>query len=107
MLQLVDQHSGASVLLHLSACDLATSEHVSICSQACMADGSLLQILAGMVVLSHHWYNSSAGDGSLVSTGIAQSASRASCGLAPLYLACWSTCLTDLTHALANPLDCR
>ena len=49
----------------------------------------------------------SAGDGSLVSMGVAQSASRASCGSAPLYLAHWSACLTDLMHALANPLDCR
>ena len=71
-----------------------------------MANGSLLHILAGMVVLSQCWYNSSAGDGSLVLIGVAQSASRARCGLAPLYLAHWSACLTDLTHALANPLDC-
>ena len=71
-----------------------------------MDDGSLLQILAGMVVLSQHWYNSSAGDGSLVLMGIAQSASRASCGLALLYLAHWSACLMDLMHASANPLDC-
>ena len=71
-----------------------------------MDDGSLLQILAGMVVLSQHWYNSSAGDESLVLMGVAQSASRASCGLALLYLACWSVCLTDLTHASVNPWDC-
>ena len=71
-----------------------------------MADGSLLCILAGMVVLSQHWYTSSAGNGSLVSMGVAQSASKASCGSAPLYLALWSVCLTDLMHALANPLDC-
>ena len=71
-----------------------------------MADGLLLHILAGMVVLSWCWYNSSAGDGSLVSMGVAQSASRASCGLALLYLAHWSACLTDLMHALANLLDC-
>ena len=71
-----------------------------------MDDGSLLQILAGMVVLSQHWYNSSAGNGSLVLMGIAQSASRASCGLALLYLAHWSACLMDLMHASANPLDC-
>ena len=71
-----------------------------------MADGSLLHILAGMVVQSQCWYNSSAGDGSLVSMGVAQSASKARCGLAPLYLACWSVCLMDLTHASANPLDC-
>ena len=71
-----------------------------------MADGSLLYILARMVVLSRHWYNSSAGDGSLVSMGVAQSASRVRCGLAPLYLALWSACLTDLMHASANPLDC-
>ena len=72
----------------------------------CVADGSLLQILVGMVVLSQHWYNSSAGDGSLVLMGVAWSASKARCGLAPLYLACWSACLTDLMHASANPLDC-
>ena len=71
-----------------------------------MEEGSLLQILAGMVVLSWHCYNSSAGDGSLVSMGVAQSASRASCGLALLYLAHWSVCLMDLTHASANLLDC-
>ena len=71
-------------MLHLSACDLVALEHVSICSQSCMADGSLLHILAGMVVLSQHWYNSSAGDGSLLSMGIAWSASKARCGLAPL-----------------------
>ena len=40
-----------------------------------------------MVVLSQHWYNSSAGDGSLVLIGAAQSASRARCGSALLYLA--------------------
>ena len=71
-----------------------------------MDEGSLLQILAKMVVLSWHWYNSSAGDGNLVSMGAAQSASRASCGLAPLYLVCWSACLMDLMHASANLLDC-
>ena len=71
-----------------------------------MADGSSLHILARMVVLSQHWYNSSAGDESLVSMGVAQSTSSASCGSAPLYLACWSACLTDLMHALANLLDC-
>ena len=36
-----------------------------------MNDGSLLQILAGMLVLSQHWYNSSAGDGNLVLMGAA------------------------------------
>ena len=71
-----------------------------------MADGFLLHILAGMVVLNRCWYNSSAGDGSLVSMGVAQSASRASCGSALLYLAHWSVCLTDLMHASANLLDC-
>ena len=50
-----------------------------------MADGLLLCILARMVVLSQHWYNSSAGDGTLVSMGVAQSASKASCGLALLF----------------------
>ena len=91
-------------MLHLSACDLAASEHVSICSWTCMADWLLLHILARMVILSQHWYNSSAGDGSLLSMGIARSPSKARCGLAPVYLACWSACLADLTHALANPL---
>ena len=71
-----------------------------------MADGLLLHILAKMVVLSQCWYSSSAGDGSLVLMGVAQSASRASCGLALLYLAHWSAGLMDLMHALANPLDC-
>ena len=71
-----------------------------------MADGSLLRILARMVVLSEHWYNSSVGDGSLVSMGVARSTSKGSWGLAPLYLALWSACLTDLTHASVNPLDC-
>ena len=71
-----------------------------------MAAGLLLQILAGMVVLSWHWYNSSAGDGSLVLMGVAWSVSRVNCGLAPLYLACWSVCLMDLMHTSANPLDC-
>ena len=71
-----------------------------------MADGSLLLILARMVVLTWHWYNSSAGYGSLLSMGIAQRASKARFGLAPLYLAHWSAYLADLTHALANLLDC-
>ena len=71
-----------------------------------MAGGSLLQILARMVVLSWCWYNSTAGDGSLVWMVVTWSASKASCGSAPLYLAHWSACLTDLTHALVNPLDC-
>ena len=74
--------------------------------QTCMADGSLLQILARMVVLIWHWYNSSAGDGSLVLMGVALSASKVSCGSAPLYLTHWTACLMDLTHASANPLDC-
>ena len=71
-----------------------------------MADGLLLHILARMVVLSQCWYNSSAGDGSLVLIGVAQSASKARCGSARLYFAHWSVCLTDLMHASANPLDC-
>ena len=71
-----------------------------------MEDGPLLQILAGMVVLSWHWYNGSAQDGSLVLMGVARSASKVSCGLALLYFAHWNACLTDLMHALANPLDC-
>ena len=98
---------GASVLLDLSACDLTALECVSICSQTCMADGLLLHILAGMVVLSRCWYNSSAGDGSLLSMGIARRASKARCGSAPLYLAHWSACLADLTHTSANPWDCK
>ena len=100
-------YSGASVLLHLSACALADSEHASICSWTCGADGLLLHILARMVVLSRCWYNSSAGDGRLVSIGVAQSASKARCGLALLYLAHWSACLMDLMHASVNPLDCE
>ena len=99
-------YSGASVLLCLSACALAALEHVLICSWPCVAHGLLLPILARMVVLSWHWYNSLAGNGSLVSVGVAWSASRARSGLAPLYLACWSACLTDLMHASMNPLDC-
>ena len=71
-----------------------------------MADGSLLHILDRMVVLSQHWYKSSPGDGSLVSIGVAQSASKARCGYALLYLTHWSACLVDLMHALANPFDC-
>ena len=71
-----------------------------------MADGLLLHILARMVVLIQCWYNSSGGDGSLVLMGVARSASKVRCGSALLYLACWSACLVDLMHALANPLDC-
>ena len=69
-----------------------------------MADGSLLHILARMVVLSQHWYNSSAGDGSMVSMGVVWSASKASCGLALLYLACWNACLTDLMACLGKSI---
>ena len=72
-----------------------------------MADGLLLHILARMVDLSQCWYNSSAEDGSLLLMSIAWSASKARCGLAPLYLAHWSACLADLTHVSTNPLDCR
>ena len=93
-------------MLHLSACDLTALEHVSICSQTYRVDGSLLHILAGMVVLCWCWYNSSAGDGSLLLMGVVQSASKARCGSAPLYLAHWSACFADLTQASANPLDC-
>ena len=71
-----------------------------------MADGLLLHILARMVVLSWCWYNSSAGDGSLVLMSVAWSASKARCGSALLYLVHWSACLTYLMHASANPLDC-
>ena len=66
----------------------------------------MLCILAGMVVLSQCWYNSSAGDGSLMLMGVVQRASKARCGSAPLYLAHWSACLADLTNASANLLDC-
>ena len=69
-----------------------------------MTDGSLLHILARMVVLSQHWYNSSARDGSLVSIGVAQSASKASCGSAPLYLALWSACLMGLDACLSESI---
>ena len=103
MLQLVDQHTVVEVFCCICQ---PVSECVSICSWTCVAEGSLLHILAGMGVLSQHWYNSSAGDGSLVSIGVAGSASKVRCGLAPLYLALWSACLTDVTHASTNPLDC-
>ena len=72
-----------------------------------MDDGLLLWILARMIVLIQHWYNSSAGDGSLVSMGVAQSASKVSSGSALLYLAHWSARLMDLMQASANPLNCR
>ena len=98
-------YSGASVLLHLSACDLATSEHMLICSQTCMMMGNCCRSWPECL-LTWHWYNSSAGDGSLVSMDVAQSASKASCGSAALYLAHWSACLVDLMHASANLLDC-
>ena len=71
------------------------------------AAGSVLQILTGMVVLIWHWYRSSAGDGSLASMGVARIAKRVSCGSMPLYLACWSACFTDFTHASVNPFDYR
>ena len=61
---------------------------------------------AGMVVLIWHWYRSSAGDGSLVSMGVAQSNKRASCGSVPLYLAHWRGSLMEFTHASANPFNC-
>ena len=67
---------------------------------------SVLQILTGMVVLNWHWYRSSAGDGSLASIGVGQSARRVSCRLVLLYIACWSACFTNFTHASANPFDC-
>ena len=69
-----------------------------------MADGSLLHILAGMIVLSQHWYNSPAGDGSLVLMGVAWNASKARCGLALLYLAHWSACLMDLNTCLGKSI---
>ena len=49
----------------------------------------------------------SAGDGSLALMGVAQSAKRASCELALLYLVCWSACFTNFTHTSVNPFDCR
>ena len=70
----------------------------------CIADGSLLHILAGMVVLSRHWYNSSAGDGSLMLMGVAQSASKVRCGLALLYLAHWSVCFHGLDACLSESI---
>ena len=103
-------YSGTSVLLCLSACALAALEHVSMCSWTCMADGSSLCILARMAVLSQHWYNSSAGDGSLVLIGVAQSPSKARCELALLYLAHWSVCLMDLPqqiHWIVGNADLR
>ena len=69
-----------------------------------MADGSLFHILAGMVVLSQHWYNSSAGDGSLLSIGVAQSASKVGFGLAPLYFAHWSGHLHIVGHCQSEGL---
>ena len=52
-------YRGARDLQHMSACDLEASERASIHSQIWMAAGSVLQILAGMVVLISHWYRSS------------------------------------------------
>ena len=98
---------GARDLHHLSACDLEASQWASIHSLIWRAVGSVLQILAGMVVLIWHWYRSSAGDGSLALMGVAQSAKRVSCGLALLYLVHWSACFTDLTHTSVNPFNCR
>ena len=90
----------------LSACDFMASEQATIHSQIWLAARSVLQILAGMVVLIWCWYRSSAGDGSLASMGVAQSAKRASCGSVPLYLVHWSACFMDFTDASANPFDC-
>ena len=98
---------GCKRFASFSACDLEALVQTSICSRIWRAAGSVLQILAGMVVLIWHQYRSSTGDGSLALMGIAQSAKRASCGLAPLYLECWSTCFMDFMHALANPFDCK
>ena len=100
-------YRGARDLHCLYACDLEVSEQASIHSQIWMTAGLVLQILAGIVVLIWHWYRSSAGDRSLVSMGVAQSAKRASCGSAPLYLAHWSACFKDFIHTSANPFDCR
>ena len=72
-------YKGARDFQCLSACELKVSEQVTICLQTCRAAWSVLQILAGMVVLSQHWYRSSAGDGSLASIGVVQSARRVSC----------------------------
>ena len=98
-------YRGTMDLHCLSVFDLEASEWASIHSQIWRTARSVLQILAGMVVLIWHQYRSSAGDGNLALMGVAQSTKRVSCGLAPLYLACWSACLTDFTHASANPFD--
>ena len=99
-------YRGARDLHHLSACDLKALEQVAICSWTCRAAGSVFWILAGMVVLSCHWYRSSAGERRLALIGVALSSRRVSCRLAPLHLAHWSACFTDFTHASANPFDC-
>ena len=99
-------YKGVIGLQCLSTCDLKVSVQISICSWTWRAAGSVLWILAGMVVLSWHWYRSSAGDGSMASIWVAQSPRRVNCGSAPLYLAHWNTCFTDFTHASANPFDC-
>ena len=99
-------YKGARDLQCLSACDLKASEWVAICSWTCRAAGSVLQILAGMVVLSWHWYRRSVGDGSLASIGAAQSARRASCRLALLSSAHWSAWFTAFMHASVNPFNC-
>ena len=65
-----------------------------------------LWILAGIVALGWHWYRGSADDGGLALIDVAQSARRVSCGSAPLYLAHWSACFTDFTHASVNPFHC-
>ena len=98
---------GCKGLHRLSACVLEALELASIHLQIWRAAGSVLQILAGMVVLIWHWYRSPAGDGSLASMGVALSTKRVSCGLALLYLAHWSGHFMALTHASVNPFDCR
>ena len=99
-------YRGAGDLHCLSTCDLEASEWASNCSQIWRAARSVLQILAGMVVLIWHQYRSSAGEGSLALMGVAWSAKRVCCGLVPLYLAHWSACFMDLTHASVNPFNC-
>ena len=100
-------YRGTRDLQCLSTCDLGALEQASIHSQIWRAARSVLQILAGMVVLIWCWYRSSAGDGSLALMGVAWSAKRVDYGSAPLYLVHWSACFTDFMHASANPFDCK
>ena len=72
-----------------------------------MKCGQYWRLWLEMVVHSWHWYRNLADDGSLVLTGVDWSDRRGSCGKAPLYLEHWTACITDLTEASANPLDCE